>query len=134
MEVINAIRSRRSEMNVPNQKRPHLYIAAEDREAFLNGQGYLRRLAMTGEITVSAEPPAGADSMVSVVTRDARCFLPLSELVDLDKERARITKELEKNRGFLEGQRKSLPTRTSSPGHRKTWSPPSGTARRSSRR
>ena len=33
MEAISAIRSRRSEMNVPASKRPHLFIAAEDREA-----------------------------------------------------------------------------------------------------
>ena len=108
MEAISAIRSRRSEMNVPSSKRPHLFIAAEDREAYESGKAYLSRLAMTGEVTVSAEPPADADSMVSVVTRDARCFLPLSELVDLDKERERLRKELEKNRGFLEGQRKKL--------------------------
>ena len=46
--------------------------------------------------------------MVSVVTTKTRCFLPLSELVDLDKERERISKELEKNRKFLEGQEKKL--------------------------
>ena len=46
--------------------------------------------------------------MVSVVTRTATCYLPLSELVDLDKERERIRRELEKNRGFLENQRKKL--------------------------
>ena len=108
MEAISAIRSRRSEMNVPANKRPHLFIAAEDREAYESGKAYLSRLAGTGEVTVSAEPPADAESMVSVVTRDARCFLPLSELVDLDKERERLEKELAKNRGFLEGQRKKL--------------------------
>ena len=53
-------------------------------------------------------PPADTEGMVSVVTRYAQCYLPLSELVDLDKERARLTKELEKNRGFLENQRKKL--------------------------
>ena len=108
MEAISAIRSRRSEMNVPASKRPHLFIAAEDREAYESGKAYLCRLAMTGDVTVSAEPPADTEGMVSVVTRDARCFLPLSELVDLDKERERLTKELEKNRGFLECQRKKL--------------------------
>ena len=108
MEAISAIRSRRSEMNVPANKRPHLFIAAEDREAYESGKAYLSRLAGTGEVTVSSEPPADAESMVSVVTRDARCFLPLSELVDLDKERERLEKELAKNRGFLEGQRKKL--------------------------
>ena len=57
---------------------------------------------------VSDNVPADADKMVSIVTKDARCFLPMSELVDLDKERERLEKELAKNRGFLENQRRKL--------------------------
>ena len=108
MEAIRAIRSRRSEMNVPPSKRPHLYIVTEEREAFENGRDYLCRLAYAGEVIVSEDVPADADKMVSIVTKDARCFLPMSELVDLDKERERLEKELAKNRGFLENQRRKL--------------------------
>ena len=108
MDAIDAIRSRRSEMNVPPSKRPHLYIVTQDTDAFESGRDSLRRLAMAGEITVSTEAPADIAGMVNVVTRYAVCYLPLSELVDLDKERARLTKELEKNKGFLENQRKKL--------------------------
>ena len=108
MEAIRAIRSRRSEMNVPPSKRPHLYIVTEEREAFENGRDYLCRLAYAGEVIVSEDVPADADKMVSIVTKDARCFLPMSELVDLDNERERLEKELAKNRGFLENQRRKL--------------------------
>ena len=100
--------TRRSEMNVPPSKRPHLYIVTEEREAFENGRDYLCRLAYAGEVIVSEDVPADADKMVSIVTKDARCFLPMSELVDLDKERERLEKELAKNRGFLENQRRKL--------------------------
>ena len=108
MELITAVRTRRSEMNVPPSKRPHLYIVTEEREAFENGRDYLCRLAYAGEVIVSDNVPADADKMVSIVTKDARCFLPMSELVDLDKERERLEKELAKNRGFLENQRRKL--------------------------
>jgi valyl-tRNA synthetase len=108
MDAISAIRSRRSDMNVPPSKRPHLYVVTDDAAAFESGRESLRRLALTADITISAEGPADTEGMVSVVTRYAQCYLPLSELVDLDKERARLTKELEKNRGFLENQRKKL--------------------------
>ena len=108
MDAIGAIRSRRSEMNVPPSKRPHLYVATEDAEAFESGRDSLCRLAMTADVTVSDAAPADAEGMVTVVTRYARCYLPLSELVDLDKERERLGKELEKNRGFLENQYKKL--------------------------
>ncbi len=107
-EAISAVRSRRSEMNVPPSKRPHLFIAAQDTEAFESGRESLRRLAQAGEITISSEAPENVEGMVTVATRHAVCYLPLSELVDLDKERERIGKELEKNRGFLENQRKKL--------------------------
>ena len=40
--------------------------------------------------------------MVEVITHAARLFMPLAELVDLDKERARVAKELKKNRAELE--------------------------------
>ena len=108
MDAISAIRSRRSDMNVPPSKRPHLFVVTDDAAAFESGAESLRRLALTGEVTISREGPADTEGMVSVVTRYAQCYLPLSELVDLDKERARLTKELEKNRGFLENQRKKL--------------------------
>ena len=108
MDAISAIRSRRSDMNVPPSKRPHLFVVTDDAAAFESGAESLRRLALTGEVTISREGPADTEGMVSVVTRYSQCYLPLSELVDLDKERARLTKELEKNRGFLENQRKKL--------------------------
>jgi valyl-tRNA synthetase len=42
--------------------------------------------------------------MVSVVTGDAKIFMPMAELVDLDKERERIKKELQKAQKEYDGQ------------------------------
>ena len=44
-----------------------------------------------------------ADGMVSVVTHAARVFMPLAELVDIEKEKARLTKDLGKKQGELKG-------------------------------
>ena len=46
--------------------------------------------------------------MVSVVTNDAKLFMPMAELVDLDKERARLTKELEKAKQNYDNQTRKL--------------------------
>ena len=46
--------------------------------------------------------------MVSVVTEEAKLFMPMAELIDLDKERARLEKELEKARKNYEGQMRKL--------------------------
>jgi valyl-tRNA synthetase len=108
MNAIRAVRSRRAEMRVPPSKRPHLLIATDKTQAFLSGRAYLSKLAYAGEVTVSKENPAETAGMVSIVTDDARMFMPLAELVDLDAERARITKEREKAGKDLENQRKKL--------------------------
>ena len=42
--------------------------------------------------------------MVSVITDNARMFMPMADLVDLEKERARIGKELANAEKQLEGQ------------------------------
>ena len=89
-------------------QKAQLIIVAEDTTAFECGRDCLQRLCSASTVTVITAVPENTEGMVSVVTTKARCFLPLSELVDLDKERERINKELDKNRKFLEGQEKKL--------------------------
>ena len=95
MSAIKAVRARRSEMNVPPSRKAHLIIATEKKDAFESGSSYICKLAYASEISVVEQPPIGSESMVSVVTDNARMFIPMAELVDLEKERARIHKELE---------------------------------------
>ena len=94
MDAIRAVRARRSEMNVPPSRKAHLIIVTERPDAFEAGVSYIAKLAYAAEITVTQAVPAGSESMVSVVTDNARMFMPMADLVDLDKERARIEKEL----------------------------------------
>ena len=108
MDAVKAVRSRRAEMNVPPSKRPSLIIATDRPEVFRAGTTYLSKLAYAGEVAVGSEAPENTDGMVSVVTDNARMFMPMAELVDLDKERERIARELAKARGNYEGQLRKL--------------------------
>ena len=108
MEAIKAIRSRRAEMNVPPSKKASLIIVTDMAGAFTSGEAYLKKLAYAGDITVSSQVPETTDGMVTVVTQRARMYMPMSELVDIQKERERIEKELKKARGQLEAQEKKL--------------------------
>jgi valyl-tRNA synthetase len=63
---------------------------------------YLSKLALTGELTIGNAPPDSADGLVAVVTDEAKLYMPLAELVDLEKERERIEKTLQKARDDLE--------------------------------
>ena len=108
MTAIRAVRSRRSEMNVPPSRHPHLIIVTPRTEVFNKGLVYLSGLAYAGEVTVTDTLPQSTDGMVSVVTEDARMFMPMAELVDLEKERERIRRELDKALAEIEGQKKKL--------------------------
>ena len=103
MDAIRAVRARRAEMNVPPSKKAHLTVSTGEGGVFERGIPFLKRLAYASEVTVL---PAGAaveeTGMVTAATHAARLFLPLAELVDLDKERARVAKELDKNRKELD--------------------------------
>ncbi|MBQ6018731.1 MAG: valine--tRNA ligase [Clostridia bacterium] len=92
MEAIKAVRNRRAEMNVPPSKKAHLYIATSSEEAFANGAVFFTRLASASDVTVGASFEI-ADT-VSVVTADATVYIPLAELIDIEKEKARLEKEL----------------------------------------
>ena len=75
-------------------------------ELFFNTN--ITKLAYAEQITISSELPADAEKMVSAVTEEAKLFMPMAELIDLDKERARLEKELEKARKNYEGQMRKL--------------------------
>ncbi len=108
MDAIKAVRSRRAEMNVPPSRKAHLIIVTDKGEIFENGKAFLMKLAYAGEITVTNTVPSEVEGMVSVVTGEAKMFMPMADLVDLAKERERIEKELEKAQKEYDGQMAKL--------------------------
>jgi len=108
MSAIHAIRSRRSEMNVPQSKKSSLTIVTEKIDVFETGRSYIGRLAYASELSITREVPSDLDNQVTVVTNDARLFLPLAELVDVEKERERIEKEIAKVNADIERIKQKL--------------------------
>ena len=89
--AIKAIRNRRAEMNVPPSKKAELYIETAQNEVFEKGIMFFERLASASEVKIMDKVEI-ADA-VTVVTDCARLFIPLSEIIDKDKELARLNKE-----------------------------------------
>ena len=108
MDVIRAVRGRRAEMNVPPSKKAHLTIVSQYGDVFRRGVPFLQRLAAGESVTITAETPASLEGMVSVATPAAQVYIPLAELVDLEKEKARVAKELQKARENLDRIQKRL--------------------------
>ena len=95
MAAIRAVRNRRSEMNVPPSKKAALIIATQKPALFAQAEPFMKRLAWASQVTVQQQAPADVSGMVTCVTQAAQIYMPLSELVDLDKERERLQKELD---------------------------------------
>ena len=101
MGAIRAVRNRRAEMNVPPSKKSALYIVTAKTDIFEQGIGFISRLAYADQVQICAVAPAGHEDMVSCATGDAELFIPLDQLIDIEKELERIAKELEKARKNL---------------------------------
>ncbi|MBE6985995.1 MAG: valine--tRNA ligase [Ruminococcaceae bacterium] len=101
MEAIRAIRNRRTEMNVPPSKKAALYILTSKPQVFVEGEGFLQRLAYADAVTLLESEPENLDGMVTITISDAKLYIPMGQLVDVAKELERIRKELESNQKFL---------------------------------
>ena len=109
MEAIRAIRNRRSEMNVPPSRKAKVYVATKFADTFKNGSAFIERLASASGVEVAAS--FDIEGAVTVVTADAKLYIPMDELVDkkaelerLGKELAAVEKRLAQSEGKLNNQ------------------------------
>lgn len=99
MELVRAIRNARAEYEVEPGRRIAAIIAAGDYLPFLREQAaVLESLAHIdgAQLTLAARLENKPDKALALVGVGFECYLPLAALVDLDKERARLSAELER--------------------------------------
>lgn len=103
MEMIRGIRNVRSEMNVPASKKAAINIlAADDAKAdYEMCAKYIERLAFGSGVTFISDKAEVPENAVSVVGVGAEAFMPLGELIDIEKEIARLNGEAEKLQGEI---------------------------------
>ncbi len=95
-EAVRNIRNIRSEMNVAPSKKATVYVVSpkqEIRDIFEASASFFGTLAYAGEVFVQEDKTGIADDAVSVVIHDATVYMPFAELVDIEKEIERLTKE-----------------------------------------
>ncbi len=93
MSAIRAIRNRRAEMNIPPSKKATVYVETTLEDIFNMGAEFIKRLASTNEVHVSADF-SNLENTVTIITDDAKIYIPLGELVDFEAERKRLEKDL----------------------------------------
>ena len=109
--AIKAIRARRNEMNVPPSRKAKVYIATRYTDSFNDSTAiFFSRLASASEVEIgeSFDDVLSADDAVRIVTDSATVFLPIADIVDTEKERARLEAEQKKLIGEIERIEKKL--------------------------
>ncbi|MBQ7354117.1 MAG: valine--tRNA ligase, partial [Clostridia bacterium] len=105
--TIRAIRNRRAEMNVPPSKKAALFIVTEHTDVYSPKTAkFFEKLASAASVTVCRSHED--DTAVQIVTDSATFFIPLAEIIDLDKEAARLSAEIEKLKGEIARIEKKL--------------------------
>ncbi|BDR79215.1 valine--tRNA ligase [Clostridium tetani] len=109
IEAIKAIRNVRTEMDVPPSRKAKIMIYALDGiDAFKDGKIYFEKLASASEVEFLNSKEEAPENAVSAVTKGAEIYIPLFDLVDLEKEMERLNKEREKLEKEIERVDKKL--------------------------
>lgn len=105
IEAIKEIRATRNSMNVPPSVKAKVYIETSEQDIFKSGVMFFERLASASEVYIADK--WNIPDSVTVVTDCARIFIPLSDIIDVEKEMARLNKEkkaVQKDLDFLNGK------------------------------
>lgn len=104
-KVVTAIRNIRGEMNIPPSKQIDVILKGD--ELSQHQSKYICSLARVQNLEASPsalKPKASA----SAITKGAEIYIPLEGIIDLDVERQRLEKEMNRLQGMLTGVSKKL--------------------------
>ena len=93
MDAIRAVRNRRAEMNIPPSKKSKVYVETVFADVFAVGSEFIKRLAYASDVEI-ADAFGDLGNTVTIVTNDAKIYIPLGDLVDFEAEAKRLQKEL----------------------------------------
>ena len=100
IDAIKAIRTRRSEMNVPPSRKSKVFIQTKYRSSFSdNCYPFFVSMASASQVLVADEfspDEVSADNAVQIITDSASIYLPLADIIDFEKEKARLETEKKK--------------------------------------
>ena len=102
ISAIKAVRNTRTDMNVPPSVKAKIFIETEDKDVFENGKIFFEKLASASAVEIGDS--FEHENCANAVTDSARIFIPMDELVDREKEIARLEKEkakVQKDLDFL---------------------------------
>ncbi len=96
MEALKAVRNKRAEMNIPPSKKASMFIVTEEKDLFEKASVFFQKLASAANVTVQTDKSGIEENAVAVIVNGAQIFMPMGELVDFEKEIARLMDEKKK--------------------------------------
>ena len=99
IDVIRAIRNRRTEMNVQPSRRAKVILVTKAEGIFAGAEPFLQRLAGASEMQIV--PSYEDEGAVSIVTDVATVYIPLADMIDFEAEKKRLNAELQKIEGEI---------------------------------
>jgi valyl-tRNA synthetase len=103
---ITAIRTRRAEMNIAPSKKAKLYVVTKYESTFRAAEKMLIKLASASEVIIADS--YDTDDAVMIATDAGNLYIPLADVIDFEKEKARLLAEMKKNDGEIERIEKKL--------------------------
>ncbi|MCR4693575.1 MAG: valine--tRNA ligase, partial [Firmicutes bacterium] len=108
MNAVSAIRLRRNEMNVPPSKKAKLIIVTEKADVFGQGKAFFEKLAQASETIITSSKDNIEKGALNIVVDSAEIFIPMGELVDKEKELARLLAEKKRLESEIDRVNKKL--------------------------
>jgi valyl-tRNA synthetase len=111
--IVEAVRNIRGEMGVHPSTTAPLYLSFADSDlaaAVMENSSYIEKLAKTGLIR-EGRPPEAERPVASAVVTGIEIAVPLGEVIDIEVEKGRLTKEVERVRGLIRKTRAKLEDR-----------------------
>ncbi len=96
MNAVKAVRNKRAEMNIPPSKKASMVIVTDHKDVFESGSVFFTKLASASTVDVVCEKTGIDDTYVAVIVEGAQIYMPMGELVDTEKEIARLKEEQKK--------------------------------------
>lgn len=96
MDAIRSIRNTRTEMGVAPSRKAQIIVVTGDSnvsDMFVNGKGFLERLASVSDLETQSDKTGIPATAVACQFEGGEIYIPLGELVDIDKELERLNKE-----------------------------------------
>ena len=93
-------------MNVPPSKKAKLFVVTKYEDTFTRAAKILEKLASASEVIITKEYES--DDAVAIATDAGTLYIPLAEVIDFEKEKARLCAEQKKNEAEIERIEKKL--------------------------